>query len=354
VYASSRARTRRSLLFSLACALPFLAPTAQGALAQTTVRVGITNVSSDVAFFVAEKKGYFRDEGLNVEILPFSSAARMIAPLGTGQLDVGGGTVSAGLYNAVARGIGLRIVADKGSIRPGYGFSALMVRKDLVDSGRYRGYGDLKGMKIAIGAAGTGTASALNEALMRGGLSYGDADVVEMGFPQHIVAYTNKGIEASITNEPTVTRAVKAGVAVRIAGNDVIYPNQQTAVVLYSEKFAVEQPQIAAKFMKAYIRAARDYNDALKGGRIAGPNADEIIGILTEYTQIKEASVYREISPSACEPNGDVNVESLRKDLAFFKEQKLIEKPDITVDRVIDLSFARRAVKELGPYRPRM
>src|SRR5438270_4366207 len=82
-------------------------------VAQTTVRVGITNVSTDVGFFIADKKGYFRDEGLNVVFTEFNSAAKMIAPLGTGQLDVGGGTVSAGLYNAVARKIDIKVVADK-------------------------------------------------------------------------------------------------------------------------------------------------------------------------------------------------------------------------------------------------
>ena len=68
------------------------------------------------------------------------------------------------------------------------------------------------------------------------------------------------------------------------ASRDVIYPGQQTAVVLYSEAFAQQRRPVAQKFMNAYIRAVRDYNDALKDGRLAGPNADEIISILTEYT----------------------------------------------------------------------
>ncbi|TMG99217.1 MAG: ABC transporter substrate-binding protein, partial [Betaproteobacteria bacterium] len=100
------------------------------------VRVGIVNASSDVGFFVADKKGYFRQEGISVSFTEFDSGARMVAPLGTGQLDVGAGSVSAGLYNAVARGIDIKIVADKGSTPPGYGFQPLLVRKDLVDSGR--------------------------------------------------------------------------------------------------------------------------------------------------------------------------------------------------------------------------
>ena len=55
------------------------------------VNVGIANSSSDVAFFIADKKGYFRDEGIDAKFIPFDSGAKMVAPLGAGQLDVAGG-----------------------------------------------------------------------------------------------------------------------------------------------------------------------------------------------------------------------------------------------------------------------
>jgi NitT/TauT family transport system substrate-binding protein len=325
-------------------------PASAASSAPVTVRVGTASVASDVGFFIADKKGYFKEEGLTVTFTTFNSAAKMIAPLGTGQLDVGGGTVSAGLYNAAARDINVKVVADKGSIQPGYGFSALMVRKDLVDSGRYKSYKDLKGLNIAVGASGTGTTSALNEALKKGGLKYSDVNVVDLGFPQHVTAFANKAIDASITNEPTVSMAVKKGVATRVAGNDIIYPGQQTAVVLYSGVFIKEQPEAAKKFMRAYVKGVRDYNDALKDGKIAGKNANEVIAILTEYTSIKDPEVYRSIVPSACNPDGRVNVDSLRKDFAFFTEQGLI-KGKVEANEIFDSSFVDAVLRELGPYK---
>jgi NitT/TauT family transport system substrate-binding protein len=111
-----------------------------------TVKLASAGIASDVGFFLALKKGYFRDEGLNVEMTQMANAPQMIGPLGMGQLDVGAGTVAASLYNAVAQNIALRAVADKGSMRPGYGFSGLLVRKDLVESGRFKSYADLKGL----------------------------------------------------------------------------------------------------------------------------------------------------------------------------------------------------------------
>lgn len=321
--------------------------------AQIKIKAATPGIASDIGFFIADKKGYFRDEGLDVELTRIDVSPQMTAPLGMGQLDVGAGTVAVNIYNAVSRNIGLRVVADKGSIRPGYGFSGLLVRKDHVDSGRFKSFKDLKGMKIAVGTFGSSNASAVNEALKKGGLAWADATMVEINFPQHLTAYANKAIDASMTNEPTATRAVQEGLAARVAGNDEIYPGQQTAVVLYSEKFARDQPQAALKFMRAYIRAVREYNDALESGRIAGPNADEVISILTQYTFIKDPNVHRQITPAAIDPDGRLGLASLRNDLAYFKEQRLIQDPGITVEKIIDGSFAEQAVKELGPYRPR-
>lgn len=336
------------------CAAASLALAALPVMAQTKVRVGVVGTASDSVYYIAQDRGYFRKEGLEVDFIPFKSASNMVAPLGAGQLDVGGGTVSAGLYNAVSRDVSVRIVADKGSIRPGYAFSGLMVRKDLVQAGRYKGYKDLKGMKIAIGAEGTSTASALNEALKRGGLKYSDVEVVDLGFPQHIAAYANKGIDASITNEPTMTRAIEAGLAVRVAGNDVIYPYQQTSVLLYSEKLVKNRPDVGLGFMRAYLRGLRDYNDVLGNGHISGPGSEEIIAILTKSTAVKDAGIYRKISPPAADPDGTVNVKSLEKDLAFFRSQGLVSDPRITAAGLMDTSFVTKAVQQLGPYKKKV
>jgi NitT/TauT family transport system substrate-binding protein len=207
-------------------------------------------------------------------------------------------------------------------------------------------------MKVAIGAPGTGTASALNEALKKGGLKYGDVEVVYIGFPEHLPTYRNKGIDASITNEPTMTRAIEEGVAVRVAGNDVTYPGQQTAATTFSDHFIKGRRDAAERFMRAYLRGVRVYNDALKDGHLAGPKASEVIPILVKYTTIKDEGMFRRMIPSYCNPNGEVNVASLRKDLDFFRELGLIEKKDASVEGVVDPSFAKAAVAKLGPYQP--
>ena len=112
--------------------------------AAQAITVGATSSTSDAPIYIAEKKGYFAAEGLDVKVSNFRSAADMVAPLGAGQIEAGAGSASAGLYNAVARGIRIRIVADKASSPPGYGGTKILVRKDHIESGRYKELKDLK------------------------------------------------------------------------------------------------------------------------------------------------------------------------------------------------------------------
>jgi NitT/TauT family transport system substrate-binding protein len=342
---------RHAVIVGLALIGAAALPAAAVAQRETAIRAGYVGTASDIGLYLAERKGYFRAEGLDVALAQFDLTNKMVPMLGTGDLDVGSGTVAVGIYNAVSRGVALRVVADKGSMRPGYGYEGLLVRKDLVESGRYRGFADLKGMKFAVASHGGGNASGANQALKRGGLTFADANFVTLPFPQHLIAFANAAIDAAMTNEPTITLALEKGVAVKIAGNDVIYPQQQTAIVLYSEKFARTRPDAAVKFMRAYIRAVRDYNDALRDGKLAGPNADEIVAALTQYTSIKSPELLRRITPAAINPDGRVNLDGMRIDLAFYREQGLVQDPNIKAEDIVDMSFVDKVVGEIGPYR---
>jgi NitT/TauT family transport system substrate-binding protein len=324
--------------------------TSAGAALAQSVTVGAASTTSDAPIYIAVRKGFFRAEGLDVRITNFRSASDMVAPLGAGQLDAGAGSAGAALYNAVARGIRIKIVADKASSPPGYGATKILVRKDLVDGGRYRKPEDLKGLRFAMNAPGVSNTSTLNTLLKSVGLKYSDVQTVDMPFPDHVVALKNRSVEASASVEPGPAIAVKNGDAVVIKSDDEILPNHQIAVLLYSEDFALKRRSEAVRFMRAYIRAVRFYNDALKDGRLAGPNADEVIAILSEATPIKARAIYEAITPTGMNPDGRVNKDSLAYDLAFYTEQGLI-KGMIELDDVLDPSFVDTVVKELGPYR---
>src|SRR5215468_10193678 len=102
---------RATLAFAASILLASVLP-----LPAETVTVGATSSTSDAPIYIADKKGYFQAEGLQVKVINFRSAADMVAPLGAGEIAAGAGSASAGLYNAVARGIRIKIVADKASL----------------------------------------------------------------------------------------------------------------------------------------------------------------------------------------------------------------------------------------------
>jgi NitT/TauT family transport system substrate-binding protein len=320
-----------------------------GRLHAQELTVGTTGSSSDAPFFIADKKGYFADEGLKVKIIRFDSAAKMIPSLGTGDLDVGSGATSAGLYNAAKRGVSIKIVADKARNAKGYGFQAILVRKDLVDSGKVKSLKDFKGLKVALSAIGNSESALMDTALRQGGLSFADIEPVYLGFPEHTPAYLNRAIDASLTVEPTTSQILKMGTAVKLIGGDDIYRDFQTAVTFYGASFIKNKPEEAKKFMKALVRGMRFYNDSLLDGKIAGPTADEVVAILVEYSHIKDSAVHRAIISHAVDPDGYVNVDSLKHAWEFFKDTKQID-GSVPVEDVLDLTFVKDAAKALGPF----
>jgi NitT/TauT family transport system substrate-binding protein len=321
---------------------------AGAALALDKVSIGNLPASSSWCFIIAEEKGYFRDENIEPDVVPYDSGAKMIPQLSAGQLDVGAGSASSGLYNAFGRGIELRIVADAVRGVKGAGQS-LLVRKELLRGGAVKGIADLKGRNVAVTAEAGTEAAVLAYGLKTAGLTYNDVNKVFLPFAQHGVAYQNGAIDASLTAEPAATAAIRLGVADRLMFVGDFYPDAESAIVLYGQKFVAERPEVAKRFMKAYVRAARDYNDAIKDGHIAGKGAAEIIAILTKRFKYSQ-DIIRTMWAHAINPDGWVEVASIERDFQFFKDQNQI-KVAVQPQDVLDRRFVDYAVQQLGPYK---
>ena len=335
----------------LAAAVLCLLTGSLSAFAADKVSVGTVGNSSDAGFFIAADKGYFKDEGLDVQFVPFDGAQKMMAPLGTGDLDIGGGAASASLYNSAARNIGIRIVADRSRTQAGYLFQTLMVRKALIESGRFKGYADLKGLKVALLAPGGSPGSTLNEAAKKGGIRYEDIERIYLPFPAQVGAFKNGAIDASLMIEPFATAIVDAGDAVRFASTEDFYPDDQIGMVFFSETFIRTKRALGERFIRAYVRALRDYNDAVKDGRFStSAKGSEVVRIMAKNLGLKEDAV-RATYVQAISPDGRPNDASLRKDLAFFKAQGDVTDAGVSVDQLLDFSFVEAAVKALGPYK---
>ena len=332
----------------IAAALALVAGT-MPSLAADTVKLGMIGSVGDAPIYYALDKGYFADAGIKLELEPMGSLAKQIAPLSTGELDAGCGAIPAGLYNAVNRAIPMKVVADKGRNAPGYGYNSIIVRKDLVDSGTVKTLADLKGRTIATIGVGSTDMSILNEAMKTVGLSYDGIKQTSLTLPNHLIALENKGIEATLTPEPVATMILDKGVGVRLTTVDRFYPDQQQTVIVFSNKFMKDRPDVAERFMVAYLRGVRAYMDALKDGLIAGKGADDVIASIMNHTGPKDAALLKRIFPVVIDPNGEVNLASMKKDWEFLKSKGLIDKAT-TPEDIVDMSYVQAAVKKLGPY----
>lgn len=324
---------------------PTAVPTKASAAQPVTVKYGQIGGVSDGAIFIAEAKGFFKEQGITMEYVPFTSAAQMIAPLGTNELQVGGGAISAGLFNAFNRDVKILIVADKGNQNPGNGYEAYVARKDLAD--QIKGPKDLKGKTIALAARDISPEYSLDAYLRTGGLTINDVNVVTMGHPDMLTALQNKAIDVGAPIEPTLTRVLQAGAGTLLTRVDAVVPGIQVAVILYSEKFAKEQRDTAVRFMVAYLKGARLYNDAFAK---KDPKARaEVIDILAKATKL-DAALFDQMYVPGIDPNGKVNVKSTDDIQQWFVKKGSLPKA-ADLGKLIDTSFVEDAIKQLGPYK---
>ncbi len=330
-------------------AAPFPPPAVAKPATPDAVRLGLIGTASDAGLALALERGYFAAVGLDVETVPFTTAAEMVAPLGAGQLDVGGGSPGAGLNNAVARGIALKIVADKGSTTPGHGYEALLARQDLWDSGQVRGFADFAGRRLGTpSAAGVGANVALDRAMKSVGLSGRDVQIVELSQPNIVTGLANGSVELGQVLEPFASRAVLGGYAAIVARDDEIYPNHQLAALFYSVGFAQEHPDAARRFMVAYLQGVRDYNDAFFKGDEARREA--VLPLLMEVTKLSDRTVWDQMALPGLNPACRVYGDTLAEDQDYYLAAGLQHEP-IDLSAVIDNQYCDYAVQVLGPYR---
>src|SRR3990167_3950991 len=82
------------------------------------VKLGVLKLTSSAVIFLGVEKGYFKEFGVEPELVFFQAAQPIAVPLASGDIDMGGTGLTAGLYNIVAGGVRIWVVADKGREGP--------------------------------------------------------------------------------------------------------------------------------------------------------------------------------------------------------------------------------------------
>ncbi|MBI4318558.1 MAG: ABC transporter substrate-binding protein [Chloroflexi bacterium] len=324
---------------SAACTLNPFAPQKKDVVEVPSGDLGFLD---DMHLYLALEKGYFAEEGIKPNFTRFRSTADAIGPLSTGEIKVLPGGVAIGMFNALARGLPIKIVASRSLLYMPFDSNWWMVRSDLAD--KIKTAADLKGKKINFMAPGSVNYYAGVKILERGGLTLKDIEPVHLGMPDAVSAMQGKAVDVSIAIEPFVGIMESQGIARRWASTTEFTGPYQVAIVTYNADWAQKSPEQAKSFMVAYIKGMRDYYRAMVGGT----NRKEVIEIATRYTAMKDAAQYEKIFWTGTRPNGYVDVANLKDQLALYAKNGLLEGAPADLDKAVDNSFVDYAISKLG------
>ena len=310
------------------------------------MKVSVYQSVSDAGIYIANDRGYFKEENIEVELIQLDAVSSVVTALASGQVDVAGGAPSAAIYNASRQGIGIKIVADKGSMQPGSGYLGIVVRKNLEQA--IKSPDDLKGRSVAWTGYGSGTTNevALDQMFRKSGLKEDELKLQNLTFSDSLAALASGSVDAAYLIEPLMQSAEQRNIGKVLLTGDKIYPNQQVAVLLYGPDFVQHRADVAQRFMKAYLRGVRDYNTAFR------KNIDKatIVEILSKNTNVKKPELYETMVMPGLDPNGTVNAAGMTNDMQWFLSKGFL-KQSVDVNGTIDATFAAKAATELGEYK---
>jgi sulfonate transport system substrate-binding protein len=242
------------------CALP------DGASAQDSkperpsikVTVGGRTFVQYAPITIAERLGYFKDAGLDPEILDVAGGGKALEALIAGSADVTAGAFDHTIQMQAKDQHIVGIVLF--GLHPTF---ALAIRKDK--SSDYRGPTSLKGMKIGVTALGSQTQFMIEYLAIQAGLAPSEIAFVSVGSGTGAVAAIRNGaVDAVVTGEPALTTLESAG-DVKIAadtrtdeGTTKVYGGLYPSGTVYTRSsFIRENPRTVQAFATAMVRTLR-------------------------------------------------------------------------------------------------
>ena len=314
--------------------------------AEKNVSIGLLKLTSSAPVFIGIEKGFFKEEGVNLEVMWFDAAHPIVVATASNKVAVGATGITASLFNLVSGGQQLAIVADKGREQKGYSSSAIMVRTELWDKS-VRTIEDLKGKRIGITQAGSTFHYMTGRLLEAKGLSLADVEIVPLGSLGSLMASLQSGqVDAVILNEPNISKVVAAGYGKVVAQvGDVI--DYQTSALFFSPEFLKDRAAAIA-FLKGYIKATRYYYDAvlmLKDGRSApGANYDEVVAIIAKYTGAPVADIKSGLP--YMDRDGELLAKDIQTQIDWYAAHKMIDKP-VKGEQVVNTALWEEARKQV-------
>lgn len=297
------------------------------ARAAEKIRVSVTNYNlSYLSAGVAAQRGFFKEEGLDVEIVRMNANVAM-SSLIAGEVDYT--MIFASVIRAAMRGIPLKVIAVLIDSPP-YAFIA---RPEI------SGMKALKGKTVGIGVYGSSNDIIARMMLERSGIDPDkDAKLVAFGTDGARFAALKEGlVDAAIIAPPADAQARKLGLSVLARANDLFkFPHIGLGT---SNKKLKENPQEVVRVIRAFIKA----------NRFVREHRQEAINVLIDWgrTQKEDAVASYDSTAQVFSPDGSLPEDGMR--LVIDDAQKALKLNRVfAINEVADAGPLREAQRSLG------
>ncbi len=287
---------------------------------------------------IAERKGFFKDEGLEVEINDFGGGAKSLQALIGGSVDVVTGAYEHTI-RMQAKGQDVRAITELGR------FPAIVIAAKKDKAGQIKSAADFKGLKIGVTAPGSSTALTTQYAMVKAGLKPTDAAFIGVGSGASAVAAMQKGeIDVISHLDPVISKLESEGdISILIdtrteAGTRALFGGSNPAATVYTKKsFIDDNPVTTQRLVNAFMKS-------LKWLQTAKP--EDIAETVPPEYHLGDRPLYLKAVQNSLESysrNGIVPPEGMKSVMDMLKELD----PELR-DAKVDLSstFDDRFVKQ--------
>lgn len=300
-----------------------LASVAMSALAQagepTKIRFGVLPVLQALPLFVAQEKGIFAKHGLDVELVPFNTAAEKDIALSTGSIDGYFGDLLTPIV-LKANGPNVMIVATNYDTRKDRRMFAVLGKP----GGKAKSAADLADVPVAI-SSNSVIDYVTQRLLTSKGVPEGKVTSLEVkNIGLRMQMLLSGQVEAATLPEPLVTAAIAKGAA--LLADDSGLAESQT-VLVFSGPFIKQRGQA----VKAFLAAQNEAN------RLINSDPDSVRGIMVEHVRLPEplkANYPVPRFPELFAPDK----EAVQAIVTWLQKRGVIT-PALTYEQVVDAGF---------------
>jgi len=305
-----------------------------------TVSFGTLTIPAVAEVLVAKDRGYFEERDIELEVERIQSAPQATPQLASGDLDTATGSVGASLFNSAAQGVDISVVADQTQYWRGQPSSnKVLIRPEKYTDGMT--LSDVSGdFTIALHGQGNVDAYIWARLLQRNGMTWDDVQTKEILYTNMTSAMSAGEIDAAAIPDPLGLGMVNETGAKRLLYASELAPRMQIGVYLFGEPFVNDRPEVARRWLEAYLLGVREYYE------LGGFPSDEVAAIVNEEFGLPKNLIKMSI-PSLPHKNGQINTESLRNQQTYHHCRGTVEE-EVDVSTVVDQSLLSDALDEVG------